>query len=916
MIETENLRTASLYINNQLLSRGLLRDGQSIDFADPSRGGDVAATMGKVMSVKRIHDSGLLFATSDADDHINRQRDAEHRESLSTTLRTVRAESLKQTNDLQRLQEKYAETQRKLNISTAAEESLRAQLRAAEAGAARLKDEAAKAKALCAQTRAACANEVRKRDRQIEGLKKAVADAGRARGERRNPGITTITVTGDIGGDETADMSPTPTNLSPEQEEEYDMLRQETNSFLAELARNLSEENETLVALVKKTTQSLKEMSGFSDRDGAAEGDGHVVSLRPNPEEMAAEVDALLEHLRTILTNPSFVPIEEVVVRDEEIHRLRVGWEQMESRWQEAVHLIDGWRRRMALSGRPVNMEELKMGLRLSPVRVKDVAETSQGLGPRLATLQEDEEISEMMQQSPSPSDSLHLVPAPPHYDGLEDSDSESSIFEDDVDMGELERDEPNVQVLAQSTMLPPSLPSSPLPPPPELSPLKDNYSSGNKGGLSAVARGEKPRRRPGDFTTIVEEKTAEVAAANIQEMPPPPPPHADKKRPERPAPVERKKAVEPAAPPKIAAPPPCQMPLADARRPASAASSSSVDELSLAKTTEPSPSTRPASRQPVKKVASTASLKQRQQQGRHASPRDKAEAPAPPRQQASTLRPSSRTATAATSNTRTTTRPTRPTTTTRGRDETARKELPVHSARPSAPPPKSATKASPSSADAPRDEAAELAFAQPPAATSSSSSSSEMPPPPVPAAESGSRSRSRSPAKVNSRLPRAANAAAAVPQSPALTTANIAAKLAASERDADAARVRAKLRAARLGRQHVGAADAATSAAASEGKKPARSSAEDIAGDPVKKRSGPRESAGTTNVEETEVAPPAEEEVATTGGEDQGEPELKVEKPRKRERRVSKAASRRRSTLNPWELESLITGGAGVPAG
>lgn len=51
MIETENLRTASLYINNQLLSRGLLRDGQSIDFADPSRGGDVAATMGKVMSV-------------------------------------------------------------------------------------------------------------------------------------------------------------------------------------------------------------------------------------------------------------------------------------------------------------------------------------------------------------------------------------------------------------------------------------------------------------------------------------------------------------------------------------------------------------------------------------------------------------------------------------------------------------------------------------------------------------------------------------------------------------------------------------------------------------------------------------------------------------------------------------------------
>lgn len=52
MIDTENLRTASAYINNQLLSRGLLKDGQSIDFLDPYRpGGDGAATMGRIMSV-------------------------------------------------------------------------------------------------------------------------------------------------------------------------------------------------------------------------------------------------------------------------------------------------------------------------------------------------------------------------------------------------------------------------------------------------------------------------------------------------------------------------------------------------------------------------------------------------------------------------------------------------------------------------------------------------------------------------------------------------------------------------------------------------------------------------------------------------------------------------------------------------
>lgn len=52
MIDTDNLRTASLYINNQLLSRGLLRDGQSIDFAGAAFDGhDAAATMGRIVSV-------------------------------------------------------------------------------------------------------------------------------------------------------------------------------------------------------------------------------------------------------------------------------------------------------------------------------------------------------------------------------------------------------------------------------------------------------------------------------------------------------------------------------------------------------------------------------------------------------------------------------------------------------------------------------------------------------------------------------------------------------------------------------------------------------------------------------------------------------------------------------------------------
>src|SRR5437868_6298164 len=76
------------------------------------------------------------------------QRDAEHRESLSTTLRTLRAESLRQTNDIQRLQEKNADALRKVSLCESSEAALRTQLKTAEATIQKLKDEAARTKVL------------------------------------------------------------------------------------------------------------------------------------------------------------------------------------------------------------------------------------------------------------------------------------------------------------------------------------------------------------------------------------------------------------------------------------------------------------------------------------------------------------------------------------------------------------------------------------------------------------------------------------------------------------------------------------------------------------------------------------------------------------------------------------------------
>jgi hypothetical protein len=121
---------------------------------------------------------------------------------------------------------------------------------------------------------------------------------------------------------------------------------------------------------------------------------------------------------------------------------------------------------------------------------------------------------------------------------------------------------------------------------------------------------------------------------------------------------------------------------------------------------------------------------------------------------------------------------------------------------------------------------------------------------------------------------------------------ATIAAKLAASERDADAARVRAKLKAARMGsKKRVSLAPPATDTDTSAAADASRSTRSD-GGAPDK-----WEGSQAVDEDEDELAPKPEERPL----------------PRKRERRTSRVASRRRSTLNPWELGALIQGS--VPA-
>ncbi|EXF77201.1 NIMA interactive protein [Colletotrichum fioriniae PJ7] len=820
MAENDNLRTASLYINNQLLSRGLLRDGQTINFADPDDySGGAEATMGKIMSI--VNDLIL-----------RRDRDAEQRENLSTTMRTVRAENLRYTNDIARLSEKHTEAQRKLDISEATENTLRTQLKSADAAVRGLKDEVARAKTLVAQTRASCATEVRRRDRQIDGLKKQLGEAGRPRGTAKSSAVTVISVVAGEGEDKISPKRGGKTAATTE-DSSYD-LRSETNEFLTDLARNLSEENESLLNLVRRTTKSLREMSGCDAR--TSQGDGHAVTL-PTAEDMAHELDAILEHLRSILTNPSFAPIEEVEVREEEIARLRAGWVKMENRWQEAVHLIDGWRRRMVADGKSVNMEELKMGLRLSPVRVRNVEETHQG-GMDMHELscvqeectadleeegeeeeEEDEEIDyDDLPESPCPApqrvESLHLVPAPAEYEAApreeeynqddQPSDYESSIFED-VDVEELDIEEPNVQILQQSTAY---LSSPPLPPPPQMSPLREMPSAGN--------RDARPRRDiRGDYETMVNEKPRTIRAVDVA---PKPPPHL---------------VQLPRSPQKP------QHPVDDRSRTTSAASIASESTHNGAPLITPSGT-------PPPEVNQTPTARK---------------LPKPPR---------------------------------------------LVPAAPTAPSP---------AVPAPRETQSSVKNIRTVSQESQESQSSQEScegAPPAPAVQTSGNNKNATPhrtplRRVPSRLPLPRPSDPPPQQSP-LTMATIAAKLAASEREADAARVRAKLKAARGGA--LGKPMAAPLQQQQQQQQHMPPPPPEIIVAMPQETQPPVDSPAKTRADRGDLDPvkrdiPQDEQVQQSP--------LQPTK-RKRDRRVSKVASRRRSTLSPWEMESLISGNVAVP--
>jgi len=232
----------------------------------------------------------------------------------------------------------------------------------------------AKLKGTVQQIRASCANDVRKRDVQIQRLKSHLTEQQRG----NKSGLVGASITISPGLSASNKIKDQKTDDRIDTNDPAYSLKQETTEFLTQLSQSLSDENDNLIGLVRGSLATLKELQGLPANaqrveDAATlaglnemESDAYMQVLPISYDALSKDMDLVLDNLKNILTNPNYVPIEEVTHREEEIMRLREGWEKMETRWQEAILLMDGWRTRMLNGGDTINLEEIKMGLGLA----------------------------------------------------------------------------------------------------------------------------------------------------------------------------------------------------------------------------------------------------------------------------------------------------------------------------------------------------------------------------------------------------------------------------------------------------------------------------------------------------------------------------------------------------------------------
>ncbi|KAK6522514.1 hypothetical protein TWF281_001959 [Arthrobotrys megalospora] len=323
----KDIATASKYLNNLLAARGLLKGGHKIAFDNPA---EDETTPTRIINL--VHD--LVR---------RRDRDGEQKETLAMGMKALKESESKANASAERYKSRCEELERRCATLQGQERVLNANVRSAEITAKSLKDETARLKTMVQQVRTQHANEIRKRDHQISKMKERLLE--KSRGGRGNkqpisfPGLTlsgtssTTHLGGSVGSE---GLVPGSTDM---------VLTDDTTAILTTLSQNLADENDTLVSMIKSTVTTLKAISGMDtevDQEAELEeGERNVIANDISYTSLSNEVDEVLEHLKDMLNQPNYVPLEDLDARDREIERLTLQLQGTLEAWKNAIALVD-----------------------------------------------------------------------------------------------------------------------------------------------------------------------------------------------------------------------------------------------------------------------------------------------------------------------------------------------------------------------------------------------------------------------------------------------------------------------------------------------------------------------------------------------------------------------------------------------
>ena len=255
-------------------------------------------------------------------------------------------------NGKETLRGKISELERKNSVLEGQTRSFNSAIRTSESSAKSLRDETFRLKTQLAQVRTQHANDIRKRDLQIQRMKERLLDT--RRGSRAT--VSTISVTGggaqqqrssvrecEAAGESCSNsVGADPPSSNP--------LTDDTIDFLTTLSQRLADENDNILALLRQCISSLKAVQGLPDdshnpqTEEEAEGALNPVVAPPADfESLNLELDAVMGSLQDMLNQPNYVPVEELAQKEDEIVQLKLRNEILHAEWRKAIDLVDGW---------------------------------------------------------------------------------------------------------------------------------------------------------------------------------------------------------------------------------------------------------------------------------------------------------------------------------------------------------------------------------------------------------------------------------------------------------------------------------------------------------------------------------------------------------------------------------------------